>query len=91
MSLKNTSDINGFSQITNALTPPNKEEFQLLRITNRIVREDECKFISGLSRTSRWEKEKKGEFPKRIQVSGRAIGWRIFDLMDWLEGLSDAK
>ncbi len=91
MSLKKTSDINGFSQTTNALTSPSKEELQLLQITNRIVREAECKIISGLSRTSRWDKEQRGEFPKRIQVSERAVGWRLFDLMDWLEGLSDAK
>ncbi|MGJ8694199.1 MAG: helix-turn-helix transcriptional regulator [Thalassotalea sp.] len=53
--------------------------------SDRFVREAECKQISGLSRTRRWELERDGKFPKRIQLSERAIAWRLSDLMAWIE------
>ena len=56
-----------------------------LTTTDRFVREAECKQISGLSRTRRWELERDGKFPKRIQLSERAIAWRLSDLMAWIE------
>lgn len=56
-----------------------------IKLTNRFVRETECKHITGLSRTRRWELEKEGKFPKRIKLSERAVAWRLSDLMSWME------
>ncbi|NQZ27436.1 MAG: AlpA family phage regulatory protein [Colwellia sp.] len=53
--------------------------------TNRFVREAECKLITGLSRTRRWELEKEGKFPKRIKLSERAIAWDLKSLLKWME------
>lgn len=57
--------------------------------TERFVREAECKQITGLSRTRRWELERKGLFPKRIKLSERAIAWRLSDLHSWIEERSN--
>ena len=54
----------------NALTPNFNHE---IKIVNRFVREAECKSITGLSRTRRWELEKEGKFPKRIKLGERGI------------------
>lgn len=91
MSLKNSLDTNGLNHLL--IQPPimGSEKLQILQNTDRIVREAECKLISGLCRTSRFEKEKKGLFPKRIQISERAIGWRLSDLMAWVEERANAK
>ncbi len=56
-----------------------------ITLTNRFVREAECKQITGLSRTRRWELEREGKFPKRIKLSERAVAWRLSDLMSWME------
>jgi prophage regulatory protein len=56
-----------------------------IKLTNRFVRENECKLITGLSRTRRWELEKEGKFPKRIKLSERAVAWCLSDLMNWME------
>jgi len=56
-----------------------------VKFTNRFVREIECKSITGLSRTRRWELEKEGKFPKRIKLSERAVGWCFSSLMNWME------
>lgn len=58
-----------------------------IKLTNRFVREAECKLITGLSRTRRWELEKEGKFPKRVKLSERAVAWRLSDLMGWMEDL----
>jgi len=65
-----------------ALTPNFNHE---MKIVNRFVREDECKSITGLSRTRRWELEKEGKFPKRVKLSERAVAWLLSDLMSWIE------
>ena len=52
---------------------------------NRFVREAECKQITGLSRTRRWELEKEGKFPQRIKLSERAIAWDLKSLLKWME------
>lgn len=56
---------------------------------DRFVREAECKQITGLSRTRRWELEKAGLFPKRVKLSERAIAWRLTALMAWIEERSN--
>jgi len=62
-----------------------KKDIPSFKSTNRFVREAECKSITGLSRTRRWELEKEGKFPKRIKLSERAIAWLLSDLMNWIE------
>ena len=51
---------------------------------DRIIRDPECEERSGLSRTTRWRLEKHNEFPKRVRISAKAIGWRLSEIEDWL-------
>ena len=62
-------------------------------LVNQFIREPECLKITGLSRTTRWRLEKKGDFPKRCKISQNIIGWLASDLDRWIssrqnEGLS---
>ena len=57
---------------------------------DRVVREPECKHSSGLSRTTRWRLEQEGKFPKRIQLSPNAVGWRLSEIKAWLRSRVDA-
>ena len=54
-------------------------------VPDRIVRERECQRITGLSRTSRYELEREGRFPKRIRLSSQAYGWRLSALLSWID------
>jgi len=38
----------------------------------------------GLSRTTIWRMENRGEFPKRIALSPRRIGWIVEEIEEWL-------
>ena len=53
-------------------------------MADRIVREPECREISGLSRTTRWRLERKGKFPRRRKLSDNAVGWIFSELMAWV-------
>ena len=57
---------------------------------DRILREPDVKAITGLSRTTRWELERKGQFPKKKQLSSTAVGWLESDIQRWLETRPDA-
>jgi predicted DNA-binding transcriptional regulator AlpA len=49
-----------------------------------IVREPECKEITGLSRATRWRLERDGLFPKRRQLSPGCSGWFRSELAAWI-------
>jgi prophage regulatory protein len=52
----------------------------------RIVREPECRAITGLSRISRWRMEREGTFPRHVIILGEHKGWLHSELMAWIAG-----
>jgi predicted DNA-binding transcriptional regulator AlpA len=54
-------------------------------IPNRIVREAERKRLTTISRTQAWVLEQNGLFPKRVKLSTNSVGWRLSDLLEWIE------
>jgi prophage regulatory protein len=48
------------------------------------IREPEVKRLTGLSRTTRWRLERKGEFPQRRQLSENAVGWLDSEISLWI-------
>ena len=53
-------------------------------IFDRIIREKECFSITGLARSTRYRNEKRGIFPRRVQISHGAVGWRLKDVQSWI-------
>lgn len=51
---------------------------------DRIVRERECKQLTGQARTTRYMMEKAGNFPTRRQLGGRSMGWMLSEVTEWL-------
>ena len=52
--------------------------------TDRVIREAECATLTELGRTTRWEMERRGEFPRRRLIGKNAVGWLESELLDWL-------
>jgi prophage regulatory protein len=52
----------------------------------RIVREAECRRLTGLSRTTRWTLERQGRFPARRRLAGHTIGWNEAEVLAWIAG-----
>lgn len=55
-----------------------------LVIHNEIIRPRNLPTITGISRTTIWRLEKKGDFPKRVRLSAGAVGYRTSEVMSWL-------
>ena len=52
--------------------------------TDRIVFEPEREAITGFGRQWYYEKEKKGEVPRRIKLGTRRVGWLLSELEAWV-------
>ncbi|ELR9968586.1 AlpA family phage regulatory protein, partial [Salmonella enterica] len=42
-----------------------------------MVREGECAWLTGLHQRTRYDMEKRNEFPKRLHLGGKSVGWRL--------------
>jgi len=51
---------------------------------DRIIRDEECEYLSGLSRTTRWRRMKEGRFPKTYRLSDNAVGWKLSEVLAWV-------
>lgn len=58
--------------------------------SDRIIREVECRQLTGICRTTRYMMEKAGEFPARRKLGGRAVGWLLSEVSDWQRSRSKA-
>lgn len=50
-----------------------------------IIRKSQLKTVTGLSPRQIDRLEKIGEFPKRLQLGQRAVGWHENEIITWLE------
>jgi prophage regulatory protein len=49
---------------------------------DRLIRLHEVCALTGVGKTSVYSIE---DFPKRVQLSRRAVGWRISEIFAWME------
>lgn len=52
---------------------------------NRLVRLPEVMSVTGLGRSSIYELEAKGKFPKRIALTPRASAWSWNEVLEWVD------
>lgn len=51
----------------------------------RLLRIEEVKDKTGLSRTTIWRREREGDFPQRVKLGESAVAWREDEIEDWIE------
>ncbi|GKQ11466.1 TPA: helix-turn-helix transcriptional regulator [Klebsiella quasipneumoniae subsp. similipneumoniae] len=61
---------------------------QPLPPVERVIREAECRRLTGICRTTRYMMEKEGKFPSRRKLGGRAVGWLLSEVSAWLRSCS---
>jgi len=54
---------------------------------DRILDDREVRELTKLCRATLWRMEKRGEFPKRVQMGPRRIGWKLSDIERWIAEL----
>nr|HAT2257104.1 AlpA family phage regulatory protein [Citrobacter freundii] len=57
---------------------------------DRIIRENECRRLTGICRTTRYLMERNGKFPARRQLGGRSVGWLLSEVTAWQQNCSKA-
>jgi prophage regulatory protein len=57
----------------------------------RILRENEVRSRTGLSRTTRWRLERQGTFPLRRRLSANTVGWVEAEIDEWVTRLAKVK
>ncbi len=50
----------------------------------KILRVHDVTRVTGLSRTTLWRLERRGEFPRRLRLSQNSCGWLAKEIEDWL-------
>lgn len=51
---------------------------------SRVIREKECRKLTGICRTTRYMMERNGIFPARRQLGGRSVGWMLAEVLEWV-------
>lgn len=52
----------------------------------KVIRTKDLLEQLNISRISLWRWSKEGKFPQPLRVNGRAFGYRVQDVEDWLDG-----
>lgn len=64
---------------------------QTTQSADRVIREAECRQLTGICRTTRYMMEKEGKFPARRRLGGRAVGWLLSEVSAWQQSRSKAE
>ena len=62
----------------------NKPVAPIPKTPDRIIRAKEVQSMVGLSRTTLWRLENKGEFPRRVSLGGNSVGWKLSEVKQWI-------
>jgi prophage regulatory protein len=52
---------------------------------SQVLKMSEVSEMVSLSRTTIWRREREGNFPQRIHLGERRIGWNADEIVAWLE------
>ena len=53
-------------------------------MTTRIIKIEEVQHLTGLSKSSIRRLQDSNDFPKRIQVTEKCVGWLLEDIEEWI-------
>lgn len=59
-----------------------------MKIENSIssyLREPQVFNLTKLSKSTRWRLERAGKFPRRRQLSKKAVGWLSYEVDEWVK------
>jgi prophage regulatory protein len=52
----------------------------------RIIRSKECDHLTGTHDSQRYRLEAAGQFPRRVKISDKAVGWIEGEVLAWVKG-----
>jgi len=87
------SEVEQLSQTSNALPLPGTEAYEALPQFpkrsplpfRRTIRRQELRQIVPLAETTIYEMERRGEFPRRFNLTARCVVWDLAEVEAWIE------
>ena len=87
------SEVEQLSQTSNALPLPGTEAYEALPQFpkrsplpfRRTIRRQELRQIVPLAGTTIYEMERRGEFPRRFNLTARCVVWDLAEVEAWIE------
>lgn len=73
------------SASTGSATTPGRDADAIRRLP-RLLRFPAVRERTGLSRSTIWRLERRGEFPKHHRISPNVVAWVEQDVAEWIEG-----
>jgi prophage regulatory protein len=73
------------------LKPKLDEALERVKRLDRFLRRPEVERVTGLGRSTIYDKMASGEFPKPVPLSGGAVGWLESEIAAWQEKLIAAR
>lgn len=71
--------------LLNHVTHHTSSPSQPFNTPDRIIRTKEVQEMTGLSRTTIWRMERKGEFPNRVSLGVGSVGWKLSEVNQWVK------
>ncbi|MCF7981865.1 MAG: AlpA family phage regulatory protein [Pseudomonadales bacterium] len=59
--------------------------------SQKLLRFPQVKELVGLSRSQIWRLEQQGHFPRRVQISNRAVGWKSGQIEEFINSRAAVK
>ena len=59
-------------------------------VAERHLRRSAVEHITGLSRSAIYDMMKKGQFPRPVRLTGKAVGWPESAIAEWLASRREA-
>ncbi|PHM68586.1 helix-turn-helix transcriptional regulator [Xenorhabdus kozodoii] len=63
-----------------------REELERDDKIDRLIRIEECEWLTSIGQRQRVLLEKKGQFPARIKVGPQTIVYRLSEIQAWIKG-----
>jgi len=54
-------------------------------MADKVLRKPAVEQMTGLDQVTLWRRERSGDFPRRIQLGTRAVGWLESEVQAWLQ------
>lgn len=52
---------------------------------DRVIREPERKYLTGVGRTTWYRNEREGKAPRRVPLGDSSHGWMLSEINQWIE------
>jgi len=51
----------------------------------RVLRRPDVERLTGLARSTLYERMESGDFPRAVRLVGRSVGWIEAEVLEWIE------